>query len=165
MSNFVAQWIYNLAIKNQKASSPRTQFLHYNDNSVLRKVIFYATCGLWSPFRVPFQSLVESPTQSVQPIACKCGKREEVFEFSENLQSLFRTVSIGVLTWVPCPIHQCQHSPPVTTDESRDVPTEELDGVAAVVEQECLCPREAQIAANPELKARQEYWFLKNWSI
>ena len=66
---------------------------------VLRKLIFYATCTLWSPFWVPFfQPPVESSTQSVQPFACKCGK---VFRVPEKFPPPFHNIWIGVLTWVP----------------------------------------------------------------
>ena len=132
----------------------------------LQKLAFYATCGLWAPFR---ESPVEIPEQHwLRPSpTCKCGKVEPVHEFADSLESVFNMVCIGYITWVPCPIHPCQHSPlddvqATMNDINSNVrETEHIESAESVVKQKCLCSKQAQIELHPNIKEKQEYWFAR----
>ena len=139
---------------------------------IFRNLISFVTCVLMCRLSDLHQPPGESPLEPIQPFVRKCGKQEEVFEVAEKLAPPAHFVSIGVLTWVPCPLHPCQHSPPRRVDETKNTRTDlPIDYPSHPSRPEsqfspsCLCSKQAQIEANPELKARQEYWFIENWSI
>ena len=159
---FVAQR-YNLVVRFQNASSC---ILIRMKVQALQKLVFYATCGLWAPFR---ERPVEIPEQQwLRPSpTCKCGKVEPVHEFADVLQPIFNRVCIGYITWVPCPIHPCQHSPSedvkaAMKDTNSNVPeTEHTERAESIFKQKCLCSKQAQIELHPKIKEQQDYWFAK----
>ena len=132
----------------------------------LQKVVFYTTCGLWTPFR---ESPVEIPQQHwIQPSpTCKCGTVEPVYELADVLEPISNRVFIGSITWVPCPIHPCHHNPSedvqaaMIDSKSNVLETEHIKRAQSVVRQKCLCSKQAQIELHPKIKEQQDYWFVR----
>ena len=126
----------------------------------LRKLAFYTTCGLCSRARgTPVKIPEEWPQPS--PKTCKCGNKEPVYEYTDLFRPVRYHFLIGYITWIPCPLHPCEHSPSVEdtvastgTDRSTSAVTEET-ACESMIAQKCLCSKQAQIDLDPELKELQ----------
>ena len=140
---------------------------------VLNKLVFYATCCLWSPFKGSQVAVtVQNPEHSPPPPprrACRCGRRQRVYEYTDKFRGWEHWIDVGYFDWVPCPVHPCEHSPSseVTTemrDTSLSAVLEKTDD-ESVFEQECLCSEDAQIELDPELSERKAYWFIRRDNV
>ena len=106
----------------------------------LRRLLSYVTCGLWF-FNTP--QVIKSQKEwspFILPFKCKCGDTEPGYEYSELLLPYLTRVCIGYITWVPCPVHPCEHS---------TIDSDYLD------EKQCLCSIQAQIDLCPKVKEMQ----------
>ena len=106
----------------------------------LRKLLSYITYRLWFS---SYPQVIKSQEQwmsSLPAPGCKCGETEPVYEYSDLLLPYLNRICLGYITWVPCPIHPCEHS---------NIKQDSLD------ETQCLCSIQAQIDLCPKVKKKQ----------
>ena len=129
----------------------------------LRMLLVYVTCGTCFPVRRT--QIVEIPWvwYPPPPHTCKCGTTDPVYEDTDKFRPLFSRICIGYITWIPCPLHPCEHSSLVQTTSASGtggltpVMDEMVSGAADALK--CLCSKQSQIELDPKLVEQQEYWF------
>lgn len=127
-------------------------------HAVLLTAIHFVTCSLYPRYSIRTRksppSEAEDHQQSCsQQNPCKCGKRQYVYRRSEYV-GLY---SIGILTWAPCPVHPCAHSPSETNSAMKDQTSGEIkDTIRIDSNRKCLCSFKAQVEANPEISNAPE---------
>jgi|SRR5271170_230291 len=126
----------------------------------LKSIWSYTTCG--SCYQVRRTHSVEVPREGclALPRICKCGTTDPVYEDTDKFRPAFTRICIGYITWVPCPLHPCKHSPSFVTSANgagslmRDDMT-----IGSADATKCLCSIDAQIELDPKLVEQRDYWF------
>lgn len=64
------------------------------------------------------------------------------------------------------PIHPCQHSPSSNATRTIDIKASSDEAESpSLLEEQCLCSKEAQIELDPELQKLQDHWFRERDNI
>jgi hypothetical protein len=109
--------------------------------------------------RSPHQRAVPSSEEAVLK-GCKCGTTEShlfsVPEYATEPHIWLR------ITWIPCPVHPCAHSPPEAPEGSLLAPESSSYTSSIDEERRCLCNIYNQMRADPVASKK---WYAEQCSI